>query len=129
MNIDSVPAWAQILIGCLLLMSAVFTLAAAWGVLRLRDFFKRLHPPALALTAGAWCVCFASMLFFSLLDGQLQLRAWLIIIALSITVPITTVLLGRAALFRGRRGAEGPDLPAPLHPEPPAGPGNGATPS
>jgi multicomponent K+:H+ antiporter subunit G len=58
--------WAQILVGCLLLLSAALTLAAAWGVLRLDDFFKRLHPPG-----GAWCVALASMLFFSLHDGQL----------------------------------------------------------
>ena len=66
MSLDTVPLWAQIVVGCLLLLSAVLTLAAAWGVLRLRDFFERLHPPALALVGSAWCVTLASMLFFSL---------------------------------------------------------------
>ena len=117
MSQDTVPLWAQIVVGCLLLLSAVLTLAAAWGVLRLRDFFERLHPPALARVGSAWCVTLASMLFFSLHDGTLQLRAWLIIIVLSITVPITTLMLSRAALFRARRKPSGESLPAPLHPE------------
>ena len=112
MSLDTVPLWAQIVVGCLLLLSAVLTLAAAWGVLRLRDFFERLHPPALALVGSAWCVTLASMLFFSLHDGTLQLRAWLIIIVLSITAPVTTIVLARAALFRRRRA--GDDLPPPL---------------
>ena len=116
MTLDTVPLWAQILIGCLLLLSAVLTLAAAWGVLRLGDFFQRLHPPALALVGSAWCVTLASVLFFSLHDGTLQLRTWLIIIVLSITVPITTVVLSRAALFRERRKPSGANLPPPLHP-------------
>ena len=35
----------------------------------------------------------------------------------SITVPITTVMLSRAALFRARRKPCGDLLPPPLHPE------------
>ena len=37
---------------------------------------------------------------------------WLIIIVLSITAPVTTIVLARAALFRRRQA--GDDLPAPL---------------
>lgn len=110
------PLWTQIVVSLLLLASAVFTLAAAWGVVRLRNFFQRLHPPALAVTWSAWCVSFATIVHFSAQDGQLELRAWVLIILLSITVPITTVLLSRVALFRGRRQSGGDALPAPLHP-------------
>ena len=116
MTTEAVPLWAQILTGGLLLLSAVLTLASAWGVLSLRDFFKRLHPPALVLVGATWCVTLASMLFLSLHDGTLQLRTWLIIIVLSMTVPITTVILSRAALFRERRKPSGANLPPPLHP-------------
>jgi multicomponent K+:H+ antiporter subunit G len=41
-----------------------------------------------------------------------QLHVWLIIIVLSITAPITTMLLARAALFRRRQA--GDPLPSPL---------------
>ena len=71
---------------------------------------------ALVTTWGAWCVSFATMLYFSLQTGQLELRAWILIILLSITVPVTTVLLSRAALFRSRRQLGGEALPPPLQP-------------
>jgi len=116
MTVPAIPLWADLLVALLLLASAVFTLASAWGVLRLRDFFQRLHPPALVTTWGAWCVSFATMLYFSLQTSQLELRAWILIILLSITVPVTTVLLSRAALFRSRRRMGGEALPPPLQP-------------
>lgn len=116
MNAANVPLWAQWVVAVLLLASAVFALAAALGIVRMKTIFQRLHPPALAVTWSAWCVTFASMLYFSLHENALRLHAWMIIILLSITVPITTVLLSRAALFRGRRRAGGKVLPPPLQP-------------
>jgi multicomponent K+:H+ antiporter subunit G len=81
--------------------------------LRLHDFFLRMHPPALAYTFGSWTVTLASILYFSLLHARPMLHPWLIIILLSITVPVTTLLLARATLFR-RRMAGAPDTPPPL---------------
>ena len=114
---ESVPLWVEIVTAVLLLASAVFAVVAAWGLVRLKDFFQRMHPPALVSTWGAWCVTLASIVHFSARGGTLALQAWLIIIVLSITVPITTLMLSRAALFRARRKPSGESLPAPLHPE------------
>ena len=100
---QAVPLWVEIVTALLLLASAVFAVVAAWGLVRLKDFFQRMHPPALVSTWGAWCVTLASILYFSALDDRPELRVWLIIILLSITVPVTSLLLGRAALFRGRQ--------------------------
>ncbi|MBP7453033.1 MAG: Na+/H+ antiporter subunit G [Ottowia sp.] len=100
---ESVPLWVEIVTAVLLLASAVFAVVAAWGLVRLKDFFQRMHPPALVSTWGAWCVTLASIVYFSALDDQPELHVWLIIILLSITVPVTSILLGRAALFRGRQ--------------------------
>ena len=97
-----VPLWAEILVSLLLLASAVFTLAAAIGLVRLQSFFQRMHPPALIYTGAAWCVTLASITYFSAQGHGLVLHVWIIIILLSITVPIATVLLARAALFRNR---------------------------
>lgn len=116
---NELPLWTQIIVALLLLASAVFTLASAWGVVRLHNFFQRLHPPALVVTWSAWCVSFATIVYFSAQGGRLELRAWILIILLSITVPITTVLLSRVALFRRRRQPGGDALPAPLHPAEP----------
>jgi multicomponent K+:H+ antiporter subunit G len=112
---ESVPLWVEIVAAVLLLASAVFAVVAAWGLVRLKDFFQRMHPPALVSTWGAWCVTLASILYFSALDDRPELRVWLIIILLSITVPVTSLLLGRAALFRGRQAGD-KSLPPALMP-------------
>jgi multicomponent K+:H+ antiporter subunit G len=54
----------------------------------------------------------ASVVFFSTRGGGLSLHVWLIIIVLSITAPVTTIVLARAALFRRRQA--GDSLPPPL---------------
>jgi multicomponent K+:H+ antiporter subunit G len=69
-----------------------------------------MHPPALASTLGAWCVALASIICFSALKSGPVIHAWLIPILLAITVPVTTLLLARAALFRKRMA--GDDVPA-----------------
>lgn len=105
------------LVSLLLLASGVLTLTAALGLVRLPDFFLRMHAPALSYTLGSWAVTLASIVHFSTHDGTLSLPVWLVIIVLSITAPVTTVLLARAALFRGRLGGEA--LPPPLEREAP----------
>lgn len=101
-------------VALLLVFSGVVVLMAALGLWRLPDFFSRMHAPALASTLAAWLVAFASIIYFSMRSGDLELRTWLIIIILSITAPVTTVVLARAAIFRRRKA--GDVLPAPLQP-------------
>ncbi len=108
-----VPFWVEVTVAVLLVLSGVFVVIAAVGFLRLQDFFLRMHPPALAYTFGSWCVTLAGILYFSVLEGRLLLYPWLIIIMLSITVPVTTLLLARVALFR-RRTSGVADTPPPL---------------
>ena len=100
------PLWLELVTAALLLTSSLFALVGALGLLRLKDYFQRMHPPALASTIGAWCVSLASILYFSWLKEGPVLHAWLIPILLAITVPVTTLLLARAALFRKRMSKE-----------------------
>ena len=111
----AVPAWVEVTVAVLLVSSGVFVLISAAGFLALQDFFLRMHPPALAYTFGSWCVTLAMILYFSALESRLLLHPWLIVIMLSITVPLTTLLLARVALFR-RRAAGDRDVPPPLSP-------------
>lgn len=104
--------WSEIIVAVLLLASGVVVLVAALGLWRLPDFFARLHAPALASTLAAWIVTLASIIHFSVRAGELSLHVWLIIIILSITAPVTTIVLARAALFRRRKA--GDELPPPL---------------
>jgi multicomponent K+:H+ antiporter subunit G len=104
MNQQALSLWIEIPVGILLLISAAFALAAGVGVLRFKTFFMRMHPPALAFTLATWCVSLATVIYFSALEQGLALQAWLIIILLALTVPVTTILLARTALFRTRTG-------------------------
>jgi multicomponent K+:H+ antiporter subunit G len=108
-GVDAVPFWAQVLTAALLVLSSLFALTGAIGLLRMKDFFQRMHPPALASTLGAWCVALASIVYFSGLKSGPVIHAWLIPILLAITVPVTTLLLARTGLFRKRMA--GDDVP------------------
>ncbi|WP_422011579.1 monovalent cation/H(+) antiporter subunit G [Roseateles sp.] len=106
------PPLSEIIVSVLLLCSGVVVLVAALGLVRLRDFFLRMHAPALVSTLAAWIVTLASIVHFSTRGGGLALHVWLIIIVLSITAPVTTIVLARAALFRRRQAGDA--LPPPL---------------
>ncbi len=115
-----VSLWVEIPVALLLILSGLFTLSAAIGVVRFKSFMQRMHPPALAFSFSAWCVTLASIIYFSAQDARLSLHAWLIIIFLSITVPVTTILLARTELFRRRNGHPGVDeIPPSLSVGPP----------
>lgn len=105
-------SWIEGIVALLLLASGIMVFSAAIGLWRLPDFFLRMHAPALASSLATWLVTFASIAYFSAHQGHLVLRVWLISILLSITAPLTAMLLARAALFRRRRA--GDSLPAPL---------------
>jgi multicomponent K+:H+ antiporter subunit G len=113
--VNAVPFWIEAVVSGLLVMSGVFVLVSAIGFLRAGDFFLRMHPPAIAYTLGTWSVAAAGVLFFSALEGRPALHPWLLVVVLSITVPVTTVLLSRVALFR-RRAAGDVETPPPLSP-------------
>jgi multicomponent K+:H+ antiporter subunit G len=106
---EQLPLWVEAITALLLVASSLFALIGAVGLLRMKDFFQRMHPPALASTIGAWCVALASIIYFSALKQSLVLHAWLIPILLAITVPVTTLLLARTGLFRKRMA--GDDVP------------------
>lgn len=119
------PVWVEALVGALLLASGVASVLAGLGLVRLRTLFLRMHPPALASTFGVWAVAAASIVWFSALESRPVLHAWVIPILMSITVPVTTSLLARAALFRKRQA--GADVPPTLSPAGKgAGPGDAA---
>jgi multicomponent K+:H+ antiporter subunit G len=103
----------EVVVAVLLVLSGVFVVISAIGVLGLRDFFLRMHPAALAYTFGSWCVALAGIIYFSALESRLVLHPWLVAIMLCLTVPVTTLLLARVALFR-RRVAGVADTPPPL---------------
>ncbi|MCC6769783.1 MAG: Na+/H+ antiporter subunit G [Gemmatimonadaceae bacterium] len=109
------PLWLEAAVAALLVLSGLFAVISAVGFLRPNDFFVRMHPPAVAYTGGSWCVVLAAVLYFSALEARAVLHPLLILIMLGITVPVTSVLLARVALFL-RRSANQADTPPPLSP-------------
>lgn len=97
------PLWAEIVIAALVLAGAAVALLGSFGLLRLPTFFERVHVPAIIATLGCWCVMWATVLFFSLQQGELAVFPLLTAVFLAITVPIPTIFLMRASLFRARQ--------------------------
>jgi multicomponent K+:H+ antiporter subunit G len=107
-----VTALADAVVALLLLASGVVVFTAALGLVRLPDFFLRMHAPSLASTLASWIVTLATMLHFAARTQLPSVHTWLVIIVLAITTPVTTIVLARAALFRDRLA--GAPLPPPL---------------
>lgn len=95
-----IPAFVAILTTGLLIGGAAVTLVGTLGLLRLETFFERTHAPTLGTTLGTTCVAIASMIYFSTLGTRPVLHELLIVLFVTITTPITLMVLVRAALFR-----------------------------
>jgi multicomponent K+:H+ antiporter subunit G len=101
-HLDALPAWAAVLVGLLVLAGAGFAFAGSLGLLRLRDFYKRVHAPTLGTTFGTFFMLAGSIVCFSVLHGWPVFPELLIGVFLTLTTPITLMLLVRAALYRDR---------------------------
>ncbi|MEF9947698.1 MAG: monovalent cation/H(+) antiporter subunit G [Comamonas sp.] len=104
------PLWAQILVAALVFSGALIALMGSLGLLRLESYFERVHAPSIIATMGCWLIMHATWIYFSVSGQGFVMHSVLIAIFIAVTVPITTIFLMRAALFRGRRAGE----PVPL---------------
>jgi multicomponent K+:H+ antiporter subunit G len=86
----------EILVSALLLVGSFFTLVGAIGLVRLPDFFMRLHAPTKATTLGVGSMLVASIAHS--LAGDPSLRELLVAVFLFLTAPVSAHLLARAAL-------------------------------
>jgi multicomponent K+:H+ antiporter subunit G len=120
----AVSSWIEAAVSLLLLASGLLSLVAAVGLVRLKSYFQRMHAPALSNTGAAWCVALATLVYFSELDSRPALYAGIVNVLLAITAPVTTLLLSRTGLFRGRLA--GKDVPPAFggNPHRPSPPGN-----
>ncbi len=109
MNEITLPLWAEVLIALLVLGGSIIALLGSLGLMRLKSYFERVHSPSIIATMGCWLIMWATFVFFSATGKGLALHALLIAVFIAVTVPITTIFLMRAALFRARRA--GRDVP------------------
>ncbi len=89
----------EIMTTALLAIGCFFVLVGSFGLVKLSDFFRRLHGPTKATTLGVGCILLASIAHHAKLENSLGLRELLITAFLFITAPISAHLMAKAALF------------------------------
>jgi len=99
---ENLPAWATLLTAFFVLLGAAVTLIGSFGLLRLGNFYARVHAPTLGTTVGMGSILIGSALYFTVLEERLILHEILIAVFVTLTTPVTLMLLGRAALYRDR---------------------------
>ena len=112
MTEQTLPLWLDIFISVIVVLGALIALIGSSGLLRLKTYFERVHAPSIIATLGTWCIMHATVIYFSVQEHKLAIHAILIAIFIAVTVPVTTIFLMRAALFRARRSGE--DVPPSL---------------
>ena len=86
----------------LVLLGALLAFSGSLGLLRLKTFHERVHPPTMGTTLGAGLVLIGSMLHFTALESRPVLHEILIGVFMTLSTPVTYMLLVRAALHRDR---------------------------
>jgi multicomponent K+:H+ antiporter subunit G len=115
MSVASLPAPVALLIAVLVVGGAGLSLLGAFGLVRLGSFYDRVHAPTLGATLGMALILFGSWLYFGSAHGRWLPREALIAVFLTVTTPVTLILLARAALFRDRtERSEAGEKPVPL---------------
>lgn len=99
------PLWASLLVALFLLIGSGLALTGSIGFVRLRSFYDRIHAPTLGSSWGTAGIVMASMICFTVLESRPVFHEIIIGIFVTVTMPITLMLLSRAALYRDR--AEG----------------------
>ena len=97
---------AEWIVSLLLLAGGFFTLVGAIGLVRLPDFYARLHGPTKATTLGVGSVVIASMLYFTLATGEIAITEVLITAFLFLTAPVSANFLAKAAMHLGVERSE-----------------------
>lgn len=94
MNLLPLAEW---LAAAMLLVAAFFLLVGAIGLVRLPDFFMRLHAPTKASTLGVGGILLASMIV-SAAQGRIGFAELLITLFVFVTAPVSANLMAQAAL-------------------------------
>ncbi|HWK54660.1 MAG TPA: monovalent cation/H(+) antiporter subunit G [Hyphomicrobiales bacterium] len=101
-TLHELPLWAALLVSALILLGSSLTFIGTLGLVRLRSFYERVHAPTLGATLGMGSILLASMLYFSLTQTRPVVHELLIGLFLTVTTPITLLMLVQATLYRDR---------------------------
>ncbi|MGB5447190.1 MAG: Na+/H+ antiporter subunit G [Psychromonas sp.] len=87
----------EIICSILLIIGGLFILLGSYSMVKLPDFYTRLHGPTKASTLGVSSVIIAAIVF-SARDGSVSLKELIISLFLFITAPVAAHMLAKAAL-------------------------------
>jgi multicomponent K+:H+ antiporter subunit G len=102
------PDWIALAAGMLLIAGGLLTFIGACGLVRLRDFYSRMHPPTMGATLGTGCILISSMLVTSAVLDRPVFHEVVITLFILITSPVSAILLMRAAISRNTSTATRP---------------------
>ncbi|MFN3580034.1 MAG: Na+/H+ antiporter subunit G [Pseudomonas sp.] len=94
------------LVATLILIGSLFALIGSIGLLKLPDFFMRLHGPTKATTLGVGSLVIGSLLYFSTRGEGLSLHELLITLFLFMTAPVSANMLAKAAMHQRLKRVE-----------------------
>ena len=94
--------WVFVVVGSL------FLIIGAIGILRLPDFYSRIHPAGITDTMGAWLVLVGLM--FASDSWLVTIKLVMLLLFLAITSPLAGHALAKAAYLRGLRPLLGYEL-------------------
>jgi multicomponent K+:H+ antiporter subunit G len=100
-----------------LVAGAAIALIGSLGLLRIDSFYGRAHASTLGTTLGTAGIAIASTIYFSALETRLALHGVLIIVFITVTAPVSLMVLVRAAVLRNEIENQS-SLPDPAENEP-----------
>jgi len=86
------------IISILLLIGGFFILVGSIGLVKMPDFFMRLHGPTKATTLGMAALLTAAMVLFSSTQAGLSIKEILISLFLLLTAPISGYMMIKSAI-------------------------------
>lgn len=104
--IESVPVWAAVPVALLLILGGSIVLIGTLGLMRLPNFYQRIHGPAITVTLGTGCILLASMIYFTVLQARPVIHELVITVFVLMTAPVVTMLVMRAAVYRDLRAGK-----------------------
>ena len=88
----------ELAISILLVIGGIFIFVGSFGLLRLPDFYTRLHAPTKATTVGLGSILLCSMLTAYATEGRFSISELLITLFLVITAPVVAHMLAKVAM-------------------------------
>lgn len=88
----------ELAITLLLIIGGIFIFIGSFGLLRLPDFYTRLHAPTKATTVGLGSILLCSMLTTFATEGRVSISELLITLFLVITAPVVAHILAKVAM-------------------------------